>query len=70
MPDTVRAYGAEWLAAAGDEDRLRGRHRDWYAGLTTWCEPGPRGPVRWTRGVARMREPAASPARKGGETAG
>jgi predicted ATPase len=38
MLDTVRAYGAEWLAATGDEQRLRRRHRDWYLGLATWCE--------------------------------
>ncbi|WBO67526.1 ATP-binding protein [Streptomyces camelliae] len=38
MLDTVRAYGAEWLAAAGDAGRLRRRHRDWYLGLATWCE--------------------------------
>ncbi|WP_438294836.1 ATP-binding protein [Streptomyces sp. HUAS TT7] len=36
--DTVREYGAEWLAATGDADRLRRRHRDWYLGLATWCE--------------------------------
>ncbi|MEU3524900.1 regulator [Streptomyces sp. NPDC038707] len=38
MLDTVRAYGAQWLAAAGDADRLRRRHRDWYLGLAAWCE--------------------------------
>jgi predicted ATPase len=38
MLDTVRAYGAHWLAAAGDAERLRRRHRDWYMGLVTWCE--------------------------------
>ncbi|MEU7283123.1 AAA family ATPase [Streptomyces sp. NPDC045431] len=38
MLDTVRAYGAEWLAALGDEERLRRRHRDWYLGLAAWCE--------------------------------
>ncbi|MEU0037985.1 AAA family ATPase [Streptomyces sp. NPDC006333] len=38
MLDSVRAYGADWLAAAGDADRLRRRHRDWYMGLATWCE--------------------------------
>ncbi len=36
--DTVREYGAEWLAAAGDTGRLRRRHRDWFLGLATWCE--------------------------------
>ncbi|MFC5219462.1 ATP-binding protein [Streptomyces coerulescens] len=38
MLDTIRAYGADWLAATGDAARLRRRHRDWYLGLTTWCE--------------------------------
>ncbi|MFE7619490.1 ATP-binding protein [Streptomyces sp. NPDC057496] len=38
MLDTMREYGAEWLAATGDADRLRRRHRDWYVGLATWCE--------------------------------
>ncbi|MEU8680475.1 AAA family ATPase [Streptomyces sp. NPDC048611] len=38
MLDTVRAYGAGWLAATRDGDRLRRRHRDWYLGLATWCE--------------------------------
>ncbi|MFH8222555.1 ATP-binding protein [Streptomyces sp. NPDC018057] len=38
MLDTVRAYGAGWLAATGDAERLRRRHRDWYVGLATWCE--------------------------------
>ncbi|WNF26009.1 AAA family ATPase [Streptomyces sp. C11-1] len=36
--DTVREYGAEWLAATGDAQRLRRRHRDWFLGLATWCE--------------------------------
>ncbi|WP_329298612.1 regulator [Streptomyces sp. NBC_00659] len=38
MLDTVRAYGAHWLEATGDAERLRRRHRDWYMGLVTWCE--------------------------------
>ncbi|MGW2017265.1 ATP-binding protein [Streptomyces sp. NPDC001927] len=38
MVDTVSAYGAEWLAALGDTERMRRRHRDWYMGLATWCE--------------------------------
>jgi len=38
MLDTVQAYGADWLEATGDADRLRRRHRDWYMGLATWCE--------------------------------
>ncbi|MGW7432580.1 ATP-binding protein [Streptomyces sp. NPDC054861] len=38
MLDTVAAYGAEWLGALGDTERMRRRHRDWYMGLATWCE--------------------------------
>ncbi|WP_181387472.1 AAA family ATPase [Streptomyces sp. Act143] len=38
MLDTLRAYGADWLEATGDAERLRRRHRDWYLGLATWCE--------------------------------
>ncbi|MFJ6183074.1 ATP-binding protein [Streptomyces sp. NPDC092295] len=38
MLDTVRAYGAEWLDALEDTDRMRRRHRDWYMGLATWYE--------------------------------
>ncbi|MFI1682520.1 ATP-binding protein [Streptomyces sp. NPDC020607] len=38
MLDTVRAYGADWLEAAGESGRMRRRHRDWYMGLATWCE--------------------------------
>ncbi|WP_239697626.1 ATP-binding protein [Streptomyces sp. F-1] len=38
MLDSVRAYGAGWLEAAGDAARLRRRHRDWYLGLAAWCE--------------------------------
>ncbi|MFJ9029879.1 ATP-binding protein [Streptomyces sp. NPDC102274] len=38
MLDTVRAYGAEWLDALADTERMRRRHRDWYMGLATWYE--------------------------------
>lgn len=38
MLDTIRAYGADWLEATGDDLRLLRRHRDWYLGLATWCE--------------------------------
>ncbi|MFJ4850214.1 MULTISPECIES: ATP-binding protein [unclassified Streptomyces] len=36
--DTVREYGLGWLRALGEEQRLRGRHRDWYLGFATWGE--------------------------------
>jgi predicted ATPase len=38
MLETVREYGAGWLEALGETERLRRRHRDWYLGLATWCE--------------------------------
>ncbi|MQY16632.1 putative HTH-type transcriptional regulator [Streptomyces sp. RB5] len=36
--DTVREYGARWLPSAAEEERLRGRHRDWYLGTAVWAE--------------------------------
>ncbi|MFJ4123597.1 ATP-binding protein [[Kitasatospora] papulosa] len=51
--DTVREYGAEWLRATGDADRLRRRHRDWYLGLATWCELDWFGP-RQAEAAARI----------------
>ncbi|MEU6231637.1 regulator [Kitasatospora sp. NPDC047058] len=36
--DTLREYGLQWLRAAGEEQRLLRRHRDWYLGLATWGE--------------------------------
>ncbi|GAB2586260.1 hypothetical protein GCM10027168_18800 [Streptomyces capparidis] len=36
--ETVREYGAGWLARLGEGERLRRRHRDWYLGLVTWGE--------------------------------
>ncbi|WNI14657.1 ATP-binding protein [Actinacidiphila sp. ITFR-21] len=38
MLESVREYGAGWLASLGEESRVRRRHRDWYLGLATWCE--------------------------------
>ncbi|WP_406196498.1 regulator [Kitasatospora sp. NBC_01560] len=36
--DTLREYGLHWLRAAGEEQRLLRRHRDWYLGVATWGE--------------------------------
>lgn len=36
--DTLRDYGGQWLRAAGEEQRLLRRHRDWYLGVATWGE--------------------------------
>ncbi|MGW3229242.1 ATP-binding protein [Kitasatospora sp. NPDC001095] len=43
--DSLREYGGQWLRAAGEEQRLLRRHRDWYLGVATWGEAewfGPR----------------------------
>ncbi|MEU8619066.1 LuxR C-terminal-related transcriptional regulator [Streptomyces sp. NPDC048623] len=45
MLETLREYGLERLAAAGEETAVRRRHRDWYAGLierfdAEWIGPG------------------------------
>jgi predicted ATPase/DNA-binding NarL/FixJ family response regulator len=37
--DTIREYGQLRLREAGQERRLRRRHRDWYAGLAARQEP-------------------------------
>jgi non-specific serine/threonine protein kinase len=54
MLDTVREYGAEWLSALGEHQKLAGSYLDYYIGLAEdfhadWF--GPRQP-EWTR---RMR---------------
>ncbi|MFE0461076.1 ATP-binding protein [Kitasatospora sp. NPDC058965] len=36
--DTLRDYGAQWLRATGEHQRLKRRHRDWFLGLATWGE--------------------------------
>ncbi|MEU8530215.1 LuxR C-terminal-related transcriptional regulator [Streptomyces sp. NPDC048629] len=45
MLETLRAYGLERLAEAGEETAVRRRHRDWYAALierfeAEWIGPG------------------------------
>ena len=57
--ETVREYGLERLAKAGEEDTLRGRHRDWFAALALEAGPhleSPRQPL-WLR---RLRPEAAN----------
>ncbi|TDD86868.1 regulator [Actinomadura darangshiensis] len=36
--DTLREYGAEWLGELGEQEEVRGRHRDWYLRLVEQCE--------------------------------
>ena len=45
--ETIREYGRDRLAAAGDSERMRRRHRDFYLYRTQqiatgWCTPGQR----------------------------
>ncbi|MFE1175440.1 ATP-binding protein [Streptomyces sp. NPDC058773] len=45
LPDTLRQYGLEQLAASGAEQALRERHRDWYRSVAEqaeaeWFGPG------------------------------
>lgn len=44
MLETLRAHARERLAAAGEEDAFRARHRDWAVGLVDEAEPHLRGP--------------------------
>ncbi|MBB4939561.1 putative ATPase [Streptosporangium album] len=37
MLDTVREFGAEWLLRLGEDDAVRGRHRDHYLRLARRC---------------------------------
>ncbi|NVI89033.1 NB-ARC domain-containing protein [Actinomadura sp. BRA 177] len=36
--DTLREYGSEWLGELGEQQNVRGRHRDWYLRLVEQCE--------------------------------
>ncbi|GHB30622.1 hypothetical protein GCM10010306_024290 [Streptomyces umbrinus] len=47
MLDTVRTFGAEWLEGLGQQDTVRGRHRDYFRwiarqGQAEWLGPGQR----------------------------
>jgi len=52
--ETVRAYGAERLAEAGDEDRTRAAHAGYFLGLAERAEPQLRShdQVRWLNRLA------------------
>ncbi|SDC62032.1 ATP-binding protein [Rhodococcus tukisamuensis] len=53
--ETLRDYGLERLAEAGEEADLRRRHRDWYARLTARAEAEWIGPAQpeWIARLAR-----------------
>jgi predicted ATPase/DNA-binding CsgD family transcriptional regulator len=55
MLDSIRTYGLERLREAGDEARLRRRHRDWYEGLALAAEADWIGPrqVEWLDRLGR-----------------
>ena len=36
--DTLREYGSKWLGELGEQQKFRGRHRDWYLSLVQQCE--------------------------------
>jgi predicted ATPase len=47
MLDTVRTFGAEWLDGLGEQNTVRGRHRDYFRwiarqGQAEWLGPGQR----------------------------
>ena len=44
MLETIREYGLEQLAAAGEETTVRRRHLEWCADLAERCQPGIFGP--------------------------
>ena len=56
--ETLREYAAERLRDAGEESRLRARHRDWFLALAERAEPELRGPrsVAWLDRLERERE--------------
>ncbi|HEX9527015.1 MAG TPA: LuxR C-terminal-related transcriptional regulator [Streptosporangiaceae bacterium] len=59
MLDTIREYGAEQLAALGEQDELRRRHRDHYLGLAEQAAAGILGAeqVGW---LVRLRQETAN----------
>ncbi|MBL1097928.1 ATP-binding protein [Streptomyces coffeae] len=49
LPETLRQYGLERLAASGEKDTLRARHRDYYHGLADQAEAEWFGPGQFER---------------------
>ena len=51
--ETIRAYGWERLRAAGEADRVRGRHLAWFRALAEHAEAEFHGPAQlaWFRGL-------------------
>ncbi len=51
MLETIREYGLEQLAAAGEVEAVRAAHAHWFADLAVIADPHLRGPeqLRWYR---------------------
>jgi predicted ATPase/DNA-binding CsgD family transcriptional regulator len=54
MLETIRAYGAEVLELAGDSERFRSRHRQYFLGAVkdverSWCGPDQAAAAKWMR---------------------
>ncbi|MBA2893765.1 ATP-binding protein [Nonomuraea soli] len=49
MLDTIREYGAQWLAELGQDEPLRRGHRDYFLGLARWFYADWYGPrqIEW-----------------------
>lgn len=53
--DTIREYGAEWLASIGEEKECRDRHLAWFRGAAERFHAHSAGPEQWrlSRGLTR-----------------
>jgi len=58
MLETLRHYGRDRLAEAGEKDRMAGAHARYFVGVAEQGEPGLRGPDqgRWLRWLADERD--------------
>ncbi|MFN8205105.1 MAG: BTAD domain-containing putative transcriptional regulator, partial [Solirubrobacteraceae bacterium] len=58
MLETIREYGLEQLAAAGEIEAVRGAHARWFADLAAAAEPRLRGPEQrqWYRRLDHERD--------------
>jgi hypothetical protein len=70
MLETIREYGLERLAAAGEVEAVRGAHARWFADLAVAAEPRLRGPdqVSWYRRLDDERENVLAALRRLGDT--
>ncbi|MFC4946586.1 ATP-binding protein [Pseudonocardia sp. GCM10023141] len=71
MLETIRAYGAEILAAAGQAERFRGRHRQYFLDAVkdcdrSWCGPDQAAAATWMRAERENLRAAFDTAAPGG----